>query len=124
MTAKLGLLAKKMQPTSALIGTNGRAIRDKANSVDVSIRHLVRIGREDDVPALTNGVRDFLKKAKDGLGDTAAVVDQMNGLLNSMSTAEATSTLIRNSLKPMRSGILSLNDAIAVMQKWGPELLD
>lgn len=124
MTAKLALVAKKLEPTSKLIGTNGRAIRDKANAIDVSIRHLVRLAGDDKVPLLTNGVRDFLKTAKNSLGSTSTVVDQMNGLLTSMATAEATSTLMRNALKPMRSGITGLNDAISVMEKWGPELLD
>ncbi|MER2134462.1 MAG: toll/interleukin-1 receptor domain-containing protein [Arthrobacter sp.] len=124
MNAKLGLMARKMAPSSQIIGDKGRAIRDKANSVDVSIRHLVRISAGGNIPGLEDAVRSFLQKAKDSLGDTATVVDQMNGLLGSMAMAEATSTLMRNALKPMRSGITALNDTIAVMQKWTPDLMD
>ncbi|WP_400158716.1 toll/interleukin-1 receptor domain-containing protein [Arthrobacter sp. BPSS-3] len=124
MNAKLALASRQILPFATQIAEKGRAVRDKANSIDVSIRHLVRISTSGDVPTLETSMRDFLKNAQSSLGDTATVVAQMDGLLMSMATAEATSSLMRNALKPMRSGITAMNDTIAVIQKWGPELMD
>lgn len=124
MNVKLAKLAKDMEPNSRAIGETGRALRDKTNDVDVSIRHLVRMAKSVDQPVITDGVRAFLSNAKQSLADVGPVVDQMEELLVSMAPAEATSTLMRKALKPMRMGIVATSDSVRLLQKWGPELLN
>ncbi|QOT15752.1 toll/interleukin-1 receptor domain-containing protein [Paenarthrobacter sp. YJN-5] len=123
MNAKIAHLAKQMTPDSRALGETGRAIRDKTNTIDVGIRHLVRIAKSNQ-GTIADGVRGFLEGAQTSLAGTTEVLEQMDGLLTSMAPAEAASSLMRNALKPMRSGIVAFSDAVRVIHKWGPELLD
>lgn len=123
MNAKLARLAKQMTPDSRAIGETGRALRDKTNAMDVSIRHLVRMAKDHEGP-IAEGVRGFLEGAQTSLAGTAAVAEMMDGLLTSMAPAETASSLMRNALMPMRTGIVAFSDSIRVIHKWGPELLD
>lgn len=122
MTAKIGLLAKRMAPDSKKMGLVGRELRDKASSIDVTIRTLVRIAQDEST--FTDQVRSFLVTAQESMEVTEEVQNQMDSLLSSMAPAEAASSLMRNALKPMRSGIVAFGDAMGIMRKWGPELLD
>lgn len=124
MNAKLARLAKQMTPASTSIGETGRAMRDKVNNIDVSIRHLVRVAKSPEGAALAEPVLGFLTHAKKALHPATEVLDTMDGLLDSMAPAEAASSLMRRALKPMRTGIVAFNDSVRVIQKWGPELLD
>lgn len=123
MNVKMALLAKQMDTDSRAIGEAGRALRDKTNAIDISIRHLVRLANENGEPIAGN-VRNFLQSAQVSLENTTEVADQMNELLSSMKQAEAASSLMRNALKPMRSGIVAFSDSVRVIRKWGPQLLD
>lgn len=122
MSAKMALIANKMTPDSKEIGTIGRQLRDKASSIDVTIRALVRIAQDEST--FTDQVHSFLVTAQESMKVTKEVQSQMDSLLTSMAPAEAASSLMRNALKPMRSGIVAFGDAIRIMRKWGPELLD
>jgi len=123
MNAKVALIAKKMTPDSQALGNIGRDLRDRVNSIDVNIRSLVRLAKSDE-EHFAGGVRDFLKTAQSSMSVATEVEDQMEDLLTSMAPAEAASSIMRNALKPMRSGIVAFSDAIRVMSKWGPALLD
>lgn len=124
MNAKLAKLARDMAPDSQAMGETGRAMRDKTNDIDVSIRNLVRLAKSANEPTIHDSVLAFLTNAKENLSPVGSVVDQMEGLLKSMAPAEAASTLMRKALKPMRMGIVATSDSVRVLQKWGPELLD
>lgn len=123
MNAKIALIANKMTPDSQALGITGRDLRDKVNSIDITIRSLVRIAKANP-EHLADGVRGFLVTAQDSMSVATEVEEQMESLLTSMAPAEAASSLMRNALKPMRSGIVAFSDAIRVMSKWGPGLLD
>ena len=124
MNAKLAKLAKEMEPDCQAIGETGRALRDKTNDIDVSIRHLVRLAKSANQLVITEGVHGFLSGAQESLTSVGPVVDQMESLLDSMAPAEAASTLMRKALKPMRTGIVATSDSVRMLQKWGPELLN
>lgn len=124
LNAKLARAAKAMEPDCRALGATGRALRDKTNDIDVSIRHLVRLSKADDQEVFTDSVRTFLTGAKESLASVGPVVDQMDALLTSMAPAEASSTLMRKTLKPMRVGIVATSDSVRIIQKWGPELLN
>lgn len=124
MNIKLSTLSKLIQPKSILLGKAGQEVRDKANNIDVSIRHLVGITNAEGAEVLADGLRQFLKNTKESLANSGAVLDQMDGLLSSMAPAEQASSMMRNALKPMRSGIVAVNDAVRIFQKWGPELME
>lgn len=123
MNAKLSGLAKAMEPDCRAIGETGRALRDRTNEIDVNIRHLVRLAKSVNQKEITEGVHGFLTGAQESLSTIGPVADQMEGLLNSMASAEAASTLMRKTLKPMRMGIVATSDSVRLIQKWGPELL-
>lgn len=111
MNAKVARLAKQMTPDSRALRETGRSLRDKTNVIDVSIRHLVRIAKDNE-GTIADEVRGFLQGARASLDGTADVVQRMDGLLTSMAPAEAASSLVRNALKPMRTVIVAFSDAV------------
>jgi len=124
MNVKLTLLAHKMKPVCDEIGETGQALREKANTMDVSVRRIVTVATSSGSPELIEPARAFLKTAQTSLSGAQQVENQMSGLLVSMAPAEAVSSVLRKTLKPMRTGIVAFNDAVRTFQKWGPELMD
>lgn len=122
MNRKLALVAHQMEPNSKALGEVGKKLREKTSSIDLTIRSLVRIANENGDP-LAESVSEFLKNAHEAMSVTYEVEGQMASLLDSMAPAEAASSILRKSLKPMRSGIVAFSDAMQIMKKWGPDLL-
>lgn len=124
MTAKLALISKQLEPKTKELGSVGISIRDNVDNIDVAVRRLATLAKEDESGAFAGPVRDLLESMSSSLTEAEGVGEQMNSLLASMGPAEVSSAMLRKALKPMRTGVTAFGDAILVIQGWGPELLD
>ena len=111
-------VAQKFKGPANRIGEAGaRTLRD-VQDVDSLLRRTVHML---DLPELADQRKQFLGEMAKGVSEyneLEEVVDQMSDLLTKMRVAEVTSASIRRALRPARSGIKSMGDAVTIMVSW------
>lgn len=124
MNNKLSLVAKRLEPTTKEISLVGINVRDNINHIDVAVRRLAVLAKDDETGIFGTPIGTLLESMSSSLGTAQEVEKSMSSLLASLGTPEAASSLMRKALKPMRVGVVAFGDGIRVLQEWGPKLLD
>lgn len=123
LKTKFMTVAQRMKPHAKAIGDGGLVLRDTVTRVDVSLRKLLALrlstGDQTDIEEL----RGQLERIESGLIPVKATGEKMNDLLDSMVGAEMASSAMRQTLKPMRTGLVAFGDAARIMTSWGPGML-
>ena len=124
MNNRLSLLAKRVGPITDQVASTGINIRNNINNIDVAVRRLAVLAKDDATGVFGTPIGSLLESMSSSLGTAEKLEKDMTELLASMGTAEATSSLMRKALKPMRVGVTAFGDGIRVLQGWSPKLLD
>lgn len=105
-------VAEALKQPSLDVRTAGGRLLAKTKSLDGTVIRLKAIASE--IPILEEPLTTALGK----LSGLEEVSEQMAELLESLRPAELLSTALRKALRPLRSGLTDVNDAIAIIQSW------
>lgn len=109
--------AMALKAPSQRIGTSGERILSLALEADRDLRRMLVLaetskaeGLELDVATVFSGVEK--------MSELNPVVEQLQSLLDSMKTPELMSASVRKSLRPARTGITAVQDALRIVSEW------